>query len=85
MGEGIIKEYNYNGNLIFEGQYLNGKRNGQGKEYNCYYFEGKFENSERNSKGKEYYPNYILKIIKYEGEFKNDKRNGEGKEYDIIY
>jgi len=26
------KEYNYNGKLIFEGEYLNGKRNGRGKE-----------------------------------------------------
>ena len=27
------KEYDYDGNLIFEGEYLNGKRNGKGKEY----------------------------------------------------
>ena len=30
----IIKEYNINNDkLIFEGEYLNGKRNGKGKEY----------------------------------------------------
>ena len=27
------KEYNGNGQLIFEGEYLNGKINGKGKEY----------------------------------------------------
>ena len=26
------KEYNYYGKLVFEGEYLNGKRNGKGKE-----------------------------------------------------
>ena len=33
-GKGLIKEYYYNGKLIFEGEYLNGERNGKGKEYN---------------------------------------------------
>ena len=32
------KEYNFNGELIFEGEYLNGKMNGKVKEYN---FNGK--------------------------------------------
>ena len=27
------KEYEYNGKLIYEGEYLNGERNGKGKEY----------------------------------------------------
>ena len=32
--KGVIKEYNsYNHNLIYMGQYSNGKRNGNGKEY----------------------------------------------------
>ena len=32
---GLTQEYNgYNDILIFEGEYLNGKRNGKGKEYN---------------------------------------------------
>ena len=30
---GNVKEFNYKGDLIFEGKYLNGKRNGKGKEY----------------------------------------------------
>ena len=27
------KKYDFNGELIFEGEYKNGKRNGKGKEY----------------------------------------------------
>ena len=34
-GKGKIKEYgNYTDKLKFEGEYLNGQRNGKGKEYN---------------------------------------------------
>ena len=32
-GKGYIKEYNYDDVLLFEGEYLYGKRNGKGKEY----------------------------------------------------
>ena len=32
-GKGYIKEYDGNDELLFEGEYLNGKRNGKGKEY----------------------------------------------------
>ena len=41
---------NDNGRLIFEGEYLNGKRNGKGKEYNYFgklEFEGEYLNGER--------------------------------------
>ena len=34
---GLIKEYGYEGELDFEGEYLNGIRNGKGKEY---YYDG---------------------------------------------
>ena len=33
-GCGVVKEFKDNSILIFEGEYLNGKRNGKGKEYN---------------------------------------------------
>ena len=33
-GAGKIKEFDNNFKLIFEGQYLSGRRNGSGKEYN---------------------------------------------------
>ena len=33
-GSGIIKEYDFDDILKFEGEYLNGEKNGKGKEYN---------------------------------------------------
>ena len=56
-GKGYIKEYNKsNGILIYEGNYLNGERNGNGKEYynnGKLKFEGVYLNGKRNE-GKEY-------------------------------
>ena len=72
-GIGNIKEYYYNGKLKFEGEYLNGERNGKGKEYYKYgklIFEGEYLNGERNGKGKiySYYPRsgMLFKIIEVE-------------------
>ena len=68
--------------IKYEGEYLNGKRNGKGKEYNykgILKFEGEYLNGERNGKGKEYYSNGQLE---FDGEYLNGKRwNGKGKEY----
>ena len=53
--------------LLLLDEYLNGKRNGKGKEY-CYGelgFEGEYLNGERNGKGKEYYSDGKLE---FEGE-----------------
>ena len=50
-------EFDYNGELIFTGKYLNGKRHGLGKEFDYtkgIKFEGQFVNGKRNGKGKEY-------------------------------
>ena len=51
------REYILNSNkLIFEGEYLNWKRNGKGKEYDYegkLEFEGEYLNGKRNGKGKE--------------------------------
>ena len=69
------KEYNfYNSQLIFEGEYLNGKKNGKGKEYDengNKIFEGEFINDKRNGKWKEYdgEGNLIFK-----GEYLNGKK-----------
>ena len=65
----------------FECEYLNGKRNGKGKEYNYseLEFEGEYLNGKRNGKGKEYFQNHLL----FEGEYLNGKRNGIGKLYYI--
>ena len=53
------KEYDrYNDCLIYEGEYLNGKRNGKGKEFFSskeLKFEGEYLNGKRNGKGKEYF------------------------------
>ena len=75
-------EYNsYNDILIYKGEYLNDKRNGNGKEYDNGFlrYEGEFKNGKRNGYGHEY---NSLHIIVYEGEYLNGKRNGKGKEFD---
>ena len=84
----IVEEYDsVNDELIFEGEYLNRKRNGKGKEYDDYgklIFDGEYLNGKRNGKGKEYdiYGNLI-----FEGEYLNGKKwNGKGyDEGKIIY
>ena len=48
-GNGKVKEYNEN-KLIYEGEYLNGKRNGKGKEYDLndkLIFEGEYLNGKK--------------------------------------
>ena len=52
-GKGFIKEYNEKG-ILFEGEYLNGKKNGKGKEYKYGHliFEGEYINGKYfNGKG----------------------------------
>ena len=65
---GIGKIYDvYFGKLIFEGKYLNGKKNGNGIEYDCKgnkLFEGEYLNGEKNGKGKEYYYEMVNKKLK---------------------
>ena len=84
-GKGYVKEYYVNGNIIFEGEYLDGKRNGKGKEYDyCssgikILFEGEYLNGIKNGKGKEY--DYCSGIKIFEGEYLNGIKNGKGKEY----
>ena len=79
---GIVKEIDYIDNILrFEGEYLNGKRHGKGKEYNKYSeltFEGEYLNGKRHGKGKEY---NTFGELTFEGEYLNGKRNGKGKEY----
>ena len=68
-GKGKMNEYNENDDLIFEGEYLNGKRSGKGKEYDIYgnlIYEGEYLNDDRSGKGKEYYFN---DKIRFEGEY----------------
>ena len=75
-GRGYINEYEIVGNLKFEREYLNSKRNGKGKEY----YNGKLE-----YEGEYLYSHYlngkyyIGEKLEYEGEYLNDKKwNGKG-------
>ena len=77
------KEYNFFNQLLYEGEFLNGERNGNGKEYSDYdgtlIYEGEFFDGKRNGKGKEYNDKgYVI----FEGEFSNgDWKNGKRKIY----
>ena len=78
----------YNHMLKYEGEFLNGKRNGKGKEYHDYYgetlklkFEGEYLKGKRNGKGKEYDENGTLI---FEGEYLNGLKHGKGIEYDYL-
>ena len=80
-GNGFVIEFNNRDNLFFEGQYINGFKNGKGKEYYTYkgqpLFEGNYLNGKKNGKGKEYDDEGNLI---FEGEYKYNHRI-KGKEY----
>ena len=79
------KEYK-NDILKFEGEYLNDKKNGKGKEYDIngkIIFEGEFLNGIQKSKRFKYkYDDYDYLTLEYEGEILEGKKHGKGKEYD---
>jgi len=80
-GKGIVNDYNYNDKyLIYQGEYLNGVKNGKGKIYSFIglIFEGEFINGIIKGKGKEYENGEVI----FDGEFLNGYRYGIGKEYD---
>ena len=72
----IGKEYNgYDDKLRFEGEYLNGERNGKCKEYykdGKLIFEGEYLNGKRNGKGKEY--DFITGVLIFKGQYLNNKK-----------
>ena len=80
---GEIVEYNGgNNHRIYEGEYLDGKRNGQGREYNS---DGKLIFEGEYSEGKKF-KGYIYEYadtgnLIFEGGYLCGK-NGKGKEYD---
>ena len=93
-----VKEYNIlTGKLIFEGEYLNKKRNGFGREYykdnNSFvgeFLNGKKWNGKINScnniqnlkAGKGFIKEYYDDgRIKFEGQYLNGERNGIGKKF----
>ena len=73
--------------MSYREKYLNGKRNGKGKEYqglcNNIVFDGAYLNGERHGNGKEYYWLINDRFLIYEGGYLNGESNGKGKEYDI--
>ena len=80
-----VKEYNEDGKLKFEGEYLNDKKNGKGKEYKDgkLIFEGEYLYGFR-LRGKF----YIKERLEYEGEYLFDKKyngNGYDENDNIIY
>ena len=75
---GVKRTYIPYDDLIFLGVFINGEKNGKGKEYNTegfLLFEGIFSNGKKNGNGKEYHLNGELK---FDGDYK------EGKEWDGI-
>ena len=77
---GFKKEYDRQGRLLFEGEFLNGIRNGKGKEHNYFtqnvIFEGEYLNGMRwNGKGYNGRNNNMVYELK--------KGKGHIKEYDV--
>lgn len=77
---GFGKLYNDEGRLIYEGEYKNGLRNGEGTYYYAQglRYEGEFVNGLREGNGVFYWEDGT----RWEGPFKNNEMNGEGKYYD---
>jgi len=73
--EGNVKQYNEDGELIFEGTYSAGKRTGEGKEYEngMLIYEGSFQNGDYSGKGKQYEDS----ILVFSGTFEDGKRSGD--------
>ena len=81
----ITEEYDsLTDNLIFIGQYLDGKRNGEGKEYNSkcdLIFEGIYMDGKKYTGKAKKYDDYNDQLI-LEYEYSNGIIDGEAKEYD---
>ena len=80
-GNGNVKEYNENDELIFEGEYLNGQKwNGKGKvNFQEFDFEGEWLNGEINGKGRETHIDNSKYI--FEGNYLNGEKNSKDIEY----
>ena len=78
LKHGKGKEFDKNGNIIYEGDFYLDKYEGKGKKIyeSGNYTIGEFKDGLRNGKGIHYYKNGN---IKYEGDFVNDTFEGEGK------
>ena len=74
-GNRKVKEYDDDNDLIFEGEYLNGKKNGKGKEYELgkLIYEGEFYKGKRHRKVKDY-DNFEKEVKYYKGKRINKKK-----------
>jgi len=79
-GKGTIYSeiYSDKNHILYEGDFSNGKLNGNGKCFyeNGNYYIGQFSNNLRHGKGTIFYKN---NSIKYEGDFNKDLVEGNGK------
>ena len=78
-GKGYVKYYLWNGKLFYECEYINGLRNGKGKEYNYFgnlTFDGEYMEG-RIKKGKQY---YLEGGLLFEGEYLYNRKL-KGKYY----
>ena len=89
-GKGYMIDYD-DKEFIYEGEYLNGERNGNGREYkilgnnNLLIDDGEYLNGKRNGKGKEYQAKDVQSAIfssaklSFEGYYSNGRKwNGKG-------
>ena len=76
---GKVKEYNNDDYLIYEGDYQDGKKNGEGKEYNynILIFEGEYKDGKRNGKATKYYYDEF-----FMNKARNRKNNSKIEKYD---
>ena len=80
----IIGYNSYNHEILFEGDFSNGKRNGEGKEYNedgKIIFEGEYSDGKKWKGLEKVYNEDNGKLI-FEYQYSNRIIDGEGKEYD---
>ena len=77
-GKGI--KYYTNGNILYKGDFINGKFEGKGKYFyeNKEYYIGQYKDGLANGKGKIYFENGKIQFV---GEFIDGYAEGKGKEY----
>ena len=70
--------------LLYEGEYLCGKKNGKGKYFSIIgnvSYDDEFLNGLKHGMAKEY---SIFETVEYKGEFIYGQRTGNGKNFDIF-
>ena len=81
-----LRIYEYNGEIKYEGDFLEGNYNGYGilygkgsiTEYNLKLYEGEFKEGKYYGLGKKYQDNYLGNYLYYEGNFNNNIFDGKG-------